>query len=287
MCLWDNMSWNQNRAKCTTGTRAGTIHPQAPSCVLRIFLDPFLPTTCTRLLHDARAGQPHAEAHSAQGDYLKAMVFGGLDGILTSFAIVAGAAGSSPTSTGCTKLNCCRLSVTRTLMGAAPAVFEPTLVHWIQFPITARDKTLVDIPLSAGVVRSSLALCFVVVLKPSLARYLSFGSLWCLLCALVFSYMVWCYSWSARCSLRRVELTRYWHALAVAMDRRSPPGGCGSGAWVQQHIRRCTQHGCRRIPQQQGEASSPYPTRARIFCALASCKRAFHLVVICVFSFFW
>lgn len=46
-----------------------------------------------RLLHDARAAQPHEEAHSAKGDYLKAMVFGGLDGILTSFAIVAGAAG--------------------------------------------------------------------------------------------------------------------------------------------------------------------------------------------------
>lgn len=46
-----------------------------------------------RLLHDARAGQPHDEAHSEKGDYLKAMVFGGLDGILTSFAIVAGAAG--------------------------------------------------------------------------------------------------------------------------------------------------------------------------------------------------
>ncbi|CAN0086207.1 unnamed protein product [Ectocarpus sp. 6 AP-2014] len=47
----------------------------------------------SRLLHDARAGQAHDEAHSEKGDYLKAMVFGGLDGILTSFAIVAGAAG--------------------------------------------------------------------------------------------------------------------------------------------------------------------------------------------------
>lgn len=46
-----------------------------------------------RLLHDARAGQSHDEAHNDKGDYLKAMVFGGLDGILTSFAIVAGAAG--------------------------------------------------------------------------------------------------------------------------------------------------------------------------------------------------
>ncbi|CAM9428908.1 unnamed protein product [Sphacelaria rigidula] len=47
----------------------------------------------SRLLHDARAGQRHEESHSESGDYLKAVVFGGLDGILTSFAIVAGAAG--------------------------------------------------------------------------------------------------------------------------------------------------------------------------------------------------
>ncbi len=36
---------------------------------------------------------PHDEAHNSLGDYLKGVVFGGLDGILTSFAIVAGAAG--------------------------------------------------------------------------------------------------------------------------------------------------------------------------------------------------
>lgn len=48
-----------------------------------------------RLLHDARAGQRHEESHSDSGDYLKAVVFGGLDGILTSFAIVAGAAGEA------------------------------------------------------------------------------------------------------------------------------------------------------------------------------------------------
>jgi len=35
----------------------------------------------------------YGEQHDAAGDYVKAMIFGGLDGILTSFAIVAGAAG--------------------------------------------------------------------------------------------------------------------------------------------------------------------------------------------------
>lgn len=46
-----------------------------------------------RLLHDARAVQSHEEAHNKEGDYVKSVVFGGLDGTLTSFAIVAGAAG--------------------------------------------------------------------------------------------------------------------------------------------------------------------------------------------------
>jgi hypothetical protein len=35
------------------------------------------------------------EAHQQAGDNIKSVVFGGLDGILTSFAIVAGAAGQS------------------------------------------------------------------------------------------------------------------------------------------------------------------------------------------------
>lgn len=41
------------------------------------------------------AGAPHhsAEPHVQGGEYVKLLVFGGLDGILTSFAIVAGAAG--------------------------------------------------------------------------------------------------------------------------------------------------------------------------------------------------
>ena len=47
--------------------------------------------------HDSR---PHSssyaeEAHQSHGDYLKAIIFGGLDGILTSFALVSGATGGS------------------------------------------------------------------------------------------------------------------------------------------------------------------------------------------------
>lgn len=46
----------------------------------------------------------------------------------------------------------------------------------------------------------------------------------------------------------------------MAIIRRSSPGGRGSGTGVQQHIRRCTQHGCRRVPQQQGEATATTQT---------------------------
>ncbi|CAM9760856.1 unnamed protein product, partial [Heterosigma akashiwo] len=48
----------------------------------------------SRIIHDSTsaAGQ-HRENHKGGGEYVKAMIFGGLDGILTSFAIVAGAVG--------------------------------------------------------------------------------------------------------------------------------------------------------------------------------------------------
>ena len=43
--------------------------------------------------HDTR--DINKEMHQAEGGFLKPLIFGGLDGILTSFAIVAGAAGGS------------------------------------------------------------------------------------------------------------------------------------------------------------------------------------------------
>lgn len=72
-----------------------------------------------RLLHDARAGQLHDEAHSDKGDFLKAMVFGGLDGILTSFAIVAGAAGQWQSL-----LNYCRYCMNVTGESAGASLFK-------------------------------------------------------------------------------------------------------------------------------------------------------------------
>lgn len=47
-----------------------------------------------RLIHQQKfEAKQHDETHDSVGDYVKSMIFGGLDGILTSFAIVAGAAG--------------------------------------------------------------------------------------------------------------------------------------------------------------------------------------------------
>eukprot|EP00957_Ditylum_brightwellii_P189947 14460753-Ditylum_brightwellii.AAC.1 len=45
--------------------------------------------------HDNRDLLNSEEQHQTEGGLLKPMIFGGLDGILTSFAIVAGAAGGS------------------------------------------------------------------------------------------------------------------------------------------------------------------------------------------------
>lgn len=47
----------------------------------------------SRAYHDARGGSASEDGHQSEGGQLKPIIFGGLDGILTSFAIVAGAAG--------------------------------------------------------------------------------------------------------------------------------------------------------------------------------------------------
>ena len=49
----------------------------------------------SRIAHDNRRKDPSEEGHQTEGGLLKPVIFGGLDGILTSFAIVAGAAGGN------------------------------------------------------------------------------------------------------------------------------------------------------------------------------------------------
>jgi hypothetical protein len=43
--------------------------------------------------HDDKKNQKDEESHQSEGGLLKPVIFGGMDGILTSFAIVAGSAG--------------------------------------------------------------------------------------------------------------------------------------------------------------------------------------------------
>jgi len=52
----------------------------------------------SRNFHDDRALNVGPEEHKTEGGLLKPLIFGGLDGILTSFAIVAGAAGGGLSS---------------------------------------------------------------------------------------------------------------------------------------------------------------------------------------------
>lgn len=52
-------------------------------------------TEASRNYHDNRHNQSSKEMHKTEGGMLKPVIFGGLDGILTSFAIVAGAAGGN------------------------------------------------------------------------------------------------------------------------------------------------------------------------------------------------
>eukprot|EP01082_Thalassiosira_pseudonana_P012106 g9893.t1.1.5e17418a g9893 g9893.t1 contig4:816707-817749(-) len=54
-----------------------------------------LDTEASKSFHDKRHNTSGVEMHQTEGGMLKPLIFGGLDGILTAFAIVAGAAGGS------------------------------------------------------------------------------------------------------------------------------------------------------------------------------------------------
>ncbi len=54
-----------------------------------------LDAQASREAHETSVAEPHRQA---QGKYVKSMVYGGLDGIITTFAVVAGVAGASLSS---------------------------------------------------------------------------------------------------------------------------------------------------------------------------------------------
>lgn len=43
--------------------------------------------------HDKKMGEGHVEDHKKSGEYIKSIIFGGMDGIITTFAVVSGATG--------------------------------------------------------------------------------------------------------------------------------------------------------------------------------------------------
>jgi len=52
----------------------------------------------SRQAHDRSAGEAREEHRQTQGQYIKSIVYGGLDGIVTTFAVVAGVAGAALSS---------------------------------------------------------------------------------------------------------------------------------------------------------------------------------------------
>jgi len=63
----------------------------APSAARASFLQN--DAEASRHYHESKQHAASEEGHQSEGGFLKPIIFGGLDGILTSFAIVAGAAG--------------------------------------------------------------------------------------------------------------------------------------------------------------------------------------------------
>ena len=43
--------------------------------------------------HDAKLAEGHSEDHKKSGEHIKSIIFGGMDGIITTFAVVSGATG--------------------------------------------------------------------------------------------------------------------------------------------------------------------------------------------------
>lgn len=63
----------------------------------------------SKQVHATKKAAPHAESSSEEGKYLKPIIFGGLDGISTIFAFLAGAVGAELTLSSIIALGCAQL----------------------------------------------------------------------------------------------------------------------------------------------------------------------------------
>ena len=83
--------------------------------------------TASRVYHESKLKGESTEAHQAEGGLLKPIIFGGLDGILTSFAIVAGSAGGNLSPNVVLVLGSCCLPGSDSCNGSEP---DCSVVTW-------------------------------------------------------------------------------------------------------------------------------------------------------------
>jgi hypothetical protein len=93
----------------------------------------------SRRAHEAKKGAPPAEeGHSETGEYIKSIVYGGLDGIITTFATVTSVAGADFTAAVVVVLGISHLFADGLSMGLGDAMvrrkFTKAPPHCMCFP---------------------------------------------------------------------------------------------------------------------------------------------------------
>ena len=118
----------------------------------------------SRTAHDERAAGGHDEQHSAVGGALKTIVFGGLDGILTCFAIVSSCAGSNMSPRVVLLLGTCNILADALAMGVGEYLSTKSSDEFANYERTREDwemrqnpegeiQEMVDIYVSRGMSR--------------------------------------------------------------------------------------------------------------------------------------
>ena len=96
--------------------------------------------------HNLRAAGDHAEGHSGEGGkYVKSLVYGGLDGIITTFAIVAATVGGDQSRNLVITLGFANLLADGISMGLGDYLSEKSEVEYIkqEEKVPARDRAAV------------------------------------------------------------------------------------------------------------------------------------------------